>query len=97
VHRADDVQNRLLEEIAGLRPGGCLVVLSACDGAAADMLPGEELLSLSWSFLVGGASGVVASLWRNEDADARHFMALFYTELQIYKDPAVALARTHGN
>ena len=33
----------LLPEVAGLRLGGALVVLSACEGAAAKALPGETV------------------------------------------------------
>ena len=83
----------LLSEIAGLRLAGGLTVLSACDGAAADILPGEELMSLSWAFLVAGASGVLASLWRVDDQSASRFMAAFYAELRENRDPAIALAR----
>jgi tetratricopeptide (TPR) repeat protein len=83
----------LLSEIADLRLGGCLAILSACDGAAADSLPGEELISLSWAFLVAGAGGVLASLWRVDDRSALRFMAAFYAELWECRDPAIALAR----
>jgi tetratricopeptide (TPR) repeat protein len=83
----------LVAEIANLRLAGCLVVLSACDGAAADTLPGEELISLSWAFLVAGAGGVLASLWRVEDHEAARLMEAFYAELWECHDPAIALAR----
>jgi tetratricopeptide (TPR) repeat protein len=82
----------LLPEVASLRLGGGLVVLSACDGAAADVLPGEEVLSLSWAFLAAGASGVLASLWPVEDEASIHFMAALYDELRQHSDSAVALA-----
>jgi CHAT domain-containing protein len=82
----------LLPEIANLRLAGCLVVLSACDGAAADRLPGEELLSLGWTFLIAGASGVLASLWRVDDRSVARFMTVFYAELRGCHDPALALA-----
>jgi CHAT domain-containing protein len=84
----------LLPEIAGLRLAGGLTVLSACDGAAADTLPGEELMSLSWAFLVAGAGGVLASLWRVDDHTVAQFMEIFYTELCACRDPALALAGT---
>jgi CHAT domain-containing protein/tetratricopeptide (TPR) repeat protein len=82
----------LLPEIANLRLEGCLAVLSACEGAAADTLPGEELLSLSWAFLVAGAGAVLASLWGVDDHSASQFMAAFYAELRACRDPALALA-----
>ncbi|MBK9710143.1 MAG: CHAT domain-containing protein [Kouleothrix sp.] len=84
----------LLPEVAGLRLGGGLVALSACDGAAAAALPGEELLSLSWAFLAAGARGVLASLWPADDEAARGFMAAFYGELDQLHDAPAALAQT---
>ncbi len=82
----------LLSEIAGLRLGGALVALSACDGAAADALPGEEVLSLSWAFLAAGASAVLASLWLLDDSAAVGIMAAFYDALRQHGDAALALA-----
>jgi tetratricopeptide (TPR) repeat protein len=83
----------LLSEIASLRLGGALVVLSACDGAAADALPGEEVLSLSWAFLAAGANGVLASLWPMEDSAAVRIMAAFYSALRQHGDAALAQAQ----
>jgi len=83
----------LLPEVAGLRLGGALVALSACDGAAADALPGEEVLSLSWAFLAAGASAVLASLWPVDDGAAVRIMAAFYSALCQHGDAALALAQ----
>jgi tetratricopeptide (TPR) repeat protein len=83
----------LLSEIASLRLGGALVVLSACDGAAADALPGEEVLSLSWAFLAAGASAVLASLWPVGDSAVVRIMAAFYSALRQHSDAALALAQ----
>jgi CHAT domain-containing protein len=69
-------------------------VLSTCDGAAADVLPGEEILSLSWGFLAAGASGVLASLWPVDDQSALRFMETFYDSLSQRGDPGLALAHT---
>jgi CHAT domain-containing protein len=84
--------NLLLSDIAGLRLGGALVALSACDGAAADALPGEEVLSLSWAFLAAGARGVLASLWPVYDRAIIRFLAVFYDALWQHGDAALALA-----
>jgi CHAT domain-containing protein len=83
----------LLPEIAGLRLGGGLVVLSACAGAAADTLPGEEILSLSWAFLAAGANAVIAGMWPLDDQAAVPIMAGLYQELRSAGDAAAALAR----
>lgn len=85
--------NLLLSEITGMRLGGALVVLSACDGAAADVLPGEEVLSLAWAFLAGGACSVVASLWPLSDPLAPPIIAALYAQLAAGHDPALALAQ----
>lgn len=82
----------LLPEVAGLRLAGALVVLAACDGAAADTLPGDEVLSLSWALLVAGARSVLASLWPVEDSGAHALMALLYHALAGTADAALALA-----
>jgi CHAT domain-containing protein len=82
----------LLPEIVSLRLSGALVILSTCDGAAADALAGEEVFSLSWAFLAAGASGVVASLWPVEDYSVPRIMGVFYDMLRQYDDPALALA-----
>jgi CHAT domain-containing protein len=84
----------LLPEIANLHLSGGLVVLSVCEGALADVLPGEEVLSLSWAFLAAGAGSVLASLWPSYDIAAHSLMALFYQALRQYEDAAVALAIT---
>jgi CHAT domain-containing protein len=82
----------LLPEIVAMRLGGARVVLSTCDGAAADVHPGEEVLSLSWAFLAAGASGVLASLWPVADRAAHPVMAALYETLGATGDLALALA-----
>ena len=82
----------LLTEISRLDLAGALVILSACDGAAADVLPGEEVLSLTWAFLAGGAGGVIASLWPLSDQVAPVCMERLYEQLGDGRDAALALA-----
>lgn len=81
-----------LAELADLQLGSALVVLSACDGAAAEALPGEELWSLTWALLAAGAGGVLASLWPVSDGDVVALMTAFYQELRTHGDAAAALA-----
>lgn len=45
------------DDIVHIGLAGALVVLAACEGAAAEVLPGEEVLSLSRAFLAAGARG----------------------------------------
>lgn len=82
----------LLPEIASLNLGGGLVVLATCDGAAADSLPGEELLSLNWALLAAGAGSVIASLWPISNQAALGVTAALYAALREQPDPAQALA-----
>jgi CHAT domain-containing protein len=81
----------LLPEVVGLRLDGALVTLSVCRGAATDVLPGEEILSLSWAFLAAGARGVMASVWPIPDQAAFRFMSQFYAALRHSRDAALAL------
>ena len=67
-------------------------MLSACDGAAADVLPGEEVLSLSWALLAAGARAVLASLWPVDDQTVVALIEQFYTALRQHNDVARALA-----
>ncbi len=83
-----------LHDIVALRLGGGVVIVSSCDGAAADSLPGEEVLSLGWAFLAAGAGGVMASLWPLYDQAAASFMQQFYTSLRKASDLPTALALT---
>ncbi|HEU4327506.1 MAG TPA: CHAT domain-containing tetratricopeptide repeat protein [Roseiflexaceae bacterium] len=82
-----------LYEIALLKLEHTLVFLSACDGASASVLAGEELLGLSWAWLAAGAGGIVASLWQIHDGIAPILTDRFYTELGEHNDPGRALAQ----
>jgi CHAT domain-containing protein len=82
----------LLDEVARLELDGALVVLAACDGSASDVLPGDEVLSLSHAFLAAGASDVVASVWSVYDKAIQELLVLFYKELTSGKDAPTALA-----
>ena len=69
-----------------------LVVLSACHTAAGQKLRGEGLIGLTRGFMYAGASGVVASLWKVDDAATAELMKYFYTNmLQHGMGPAAAL------
>jgi tetratricopeptide (TPR) repeat protein len=83
----------LLDEVAGLGLEGALVVLAACDGAASEVLPGDEVLSLSHAFLSGGARDVIASVWAFFDLATHDLLTLLYTELAQQHDAPTALAR----
>lgn len=81
---------RIVSELV-LRPG-CLVNLSACQSAAHTDGSGPAVRGLVPALLVCGAAGVLASLWRIRDDDARIFGKEFYANLLAGMEPAAALA-----
>lgn len=87
--RDDDL---LLDEVGQLGLQGAVVTLAACDGAAGDVLPGEEVLSLGRSLLAAGARDVLASLWPIYDGTAIALLGPFYRHLAAGEDPPRALA-----
>jgi CHAT domain-containing protein len=81
-------------DIAGLHMRVNLVTLSACSTANGELLPGEGLVGLSYSFLLGGARRVVGSLWNVDDVATEVLMRAFYTSLlRDHASPAEALRR----
>lgn len=68
-----------LEQVYGLQlERGSKVVLSSCESALGQVAPGREVSSLASAFLASGASSVVATLWRVDDADSAEFFRRFY-------------------
>lgn len=81
-----------IDDILWLGLRGALVVLAACDGAAHEVLSGEEVLSLSRAFLAAGARDVVASLWKMYDHAILEILEPFYAVLAAGEDAPTALA-----
>lgn len=81
-----------LDDVARLAIGGAAVVMTTCDGASSDVLPGEELLGLSWALLAAGARDVVASMWSVRDGATLGLLGHVYEHLGRGRDPAEALA-----
>jgi CHAT domain-containing protein len=76
-----------------LHPGllqGATVVLSSCESGRG-RATGQEVLGLTTAFLVAGASGVVAGLWRVDDAATVELMTRFY-RVMIEEKTGVAAA-----
>lgn len=80
------------DEIARLHLSGALVVLAACDGAAVEVLLGEEVLSLSRALLSAGARDVIASLWQIYDGAILGLLEPLYQALAAGQDAPRALA-----
>jgi CHAT domain-containing protein len=82
----------LLDEALRLNLAGASVVLASCEGAAGEMLPGDELLSLARAFFAAGARDVVASAWPIYDRAVEHLFTRFYDALAQGLDAPSALA-----
>ena len=81
-----------LHDIYGLKLDAELVVLSACNTGLGKDVRGEGLVGLTRGFMYAGASGVVASLWKVDDAATAELMTHFYKAM--FEDdlpPAAAL------
>ena len=80
---ADEASQRLsVSEIASLSLGrNGLAVLSACETALGEQVPGAALTTLAAAFSQAGAQSVVASLWKVNDETTRHFMVAFHRAL----------------
>lgn len=57
------------------------VVLSACETGVGRAEAGDDFLGLVRSFYLGGATGVVNSLWPVDDAGTKIFMEVFHRNL----------------
>jgi len=83
-----------LEDIYNLSLPVDMVVLSACETALGKEIRGEGLVGLTRGFMYAGATRVVASLWKVDDAATAELMGRFYKG--VLKDglqPAAALQR----
>ena len=69
-----------------------VVVLSACDTARGRSYPSEGVIGLTEAFLIAGASSVVSSLWKVDDAATAELMYKFYRHMvDGKKSPPAAL------
>ena len=69
-----------------------LVVLSACDTGAGQLLPGEGVLGLPYALAVAGNLNTLLSLWPVDDEATAAFMQGFFGQLAAGRRPAQALA-----
>ena len=78
-------------DVCNLDLDGALVTLSACETGRTEVLGGDEVVGLSRGFLYAGASTLIQSLWRVEDAATADLMRRFYSELSGGCPPGAAL------
>ena len=71
-----------------------LVMLTACDTSVTQSWPGDELMGLSYAFIVGGAKRVIAALWPIPDEMGARFSEACYQHLQRHDSVAEALLAT---
>jgi CHAT domain-containing protein len=83
-----------LEDIYNMNLPVDMVVLSACETGLGKEIKGEGVEGLTRGFMYAGATRVVASLWKVDDAATAELMSRFYKG--ILKDglqPAAALQK----
>jgi CHAT domain-containing protein len=89
--RLDDGGVATAADVAALRLGARLAVLSSCETVDGRVVSGEGVVGLSSAFLAAGVPTVVASLWRVDDRATRRLMEVFYQSLLWGAEPAAAL------
>lgn len=70
-----------------------LVVLSACNTALGQSLPGEGLMGLTQAFFAAGAQRVLGTLWEVDDQATSEWMRHYYLALRETHSPAGALQK----
>lgn len=81
-------------EVGTMRLAGTeMVVLSACDTGAGEILPGQGVFGLRRGFAVAGAQSLLMTLWPVADAETAAFMVDFYRACE-QQSPPLALAQT---
>ena len=68
-----------------------LVVLSACNTALGERIPGEGLRGLTQALFAAGSQRVVGTLWEVDDQATSEWMPYFYRALKETHSPAKAL------
>jgi CHAT domain-containing protein len=102
----DEASQRLtIGEIAGMSLApNTLAILSGCETALGEQVPGAALVTLAAAFSQAGSQSIVASLWKVSDTATRDFMvalhralatdgraaALHAAQLTLLRNPATA-------
>jgi len=72
-----------------------LIILSACETGAGQLVKGEGLMSLSRAFAYAGCSNIITSLWKAEDKTTSFIMQRlhYYLDQSYNKDKALQQAK----
>ncbi len=84
-------------DLEGLGQPPQLVVLAACHSAAAQVLPGNQLLGVAHALLGMGTAGVVATTLPTPDAETAVLMDALHTHLAAGLDAGAALLRARDS
>ncbi|WP_299767099.1 CHAT domain-containing tetratricopeptide repeat protein [uncultured Dokdonia sp.] len=71
-----------LDDISLRQNNASLVMLSACNSNAGEMVVGEGTMSLARGFFYGGAQSTISSLWNVDDKSTQYIVDAFYKNLQ---------------
>jgi len=81
-----------LHDIYNMNLSAEMVVLSACQTALGKDIKGEGIVGLTRGFIYAGATRVMASLWKVDDASTAELMRQFYDrKIKNGLTPAAAL------
>jgi CHAT domain-containing protein len=80
-----------LYEVMDLNLKARLVILSACETDRGQLIGGDEISSLTRTFLQAGADNVVSSLWNVSDQSTALLMQSLHTHLRAGEPTALAL------
>jgi CHAT domain-containing protein len=78
-------------DVCHLRAKLDLVVLSACNTALGEQVPGEGLRGLTQAFFAAGSQRVLGTLWEVDDQATSEWMRYFYQALKDNRSPVKAL------
>lgn len=88
-----DNERLYLADLYNLHLNAEMVVLSACETQAGELLPGEGIASLAQGFSYAGARSIVATLWSVQNASNSELMKRFYEYLIEGDNKALALQK----
>lgn len=73
-----------------------LITLAACDTHRGENLGDEGTLSIAWGFVQAGASAIVTTAWRVNDAAGEEVMTRFYRRLVEHPEEGKRPARSRS-